>query len=208
MKTASSQDLYSLVHQRMSKGCCSYMCISYVSAASALERLKKYWALKKNEQSEFLARIQSSEQHLPKNQQACRYSLDTYSLCYRAILLILGASPKKWFRVKRSPENPSVQLPSKPKKLSDVHVYCKLWLERFFNRTGDVMPFDNENTRSPMPTPAQVNLPVLETEREVYSQYVEFQTQQARKSLSDSMKKPKKMMKEEKLHRKEDKSEE
>ncbi len=73
---------------------------------------------------------------------------------------------------------------------SESYLYCQFWLERYFNRSGDVMPnsvrLGREGGADVELVPVQVNLPIIESRRYVYDLYVQYEAGKNRTPVSYS----------------------
>ncbi len=179
-----------VLQHRLSKGCCALHCVHDIPVNEALRIRSLYQSLPNDaaRRTNLAAFHDHPQQARGQHERRKFYKVQSYLICRTALLACLGANPKTWYSLESMPsQSPPPRIAALP---SDSHLQCQFWLERYFNRSGDVMPTSQRSGREGGPdidsVPVQVNLPIIESRRYVYDLYSQYATECDRDPVSYS----------------------
>ncbi len=184
-------DQLKVLQHHLNKGCCTLCCLHDIPVNEAL-RIRGHYQSLPNDAARH-ANLAAYHDHPQQahGQHECRqfYKLQNHLVCRTALLACLDANQKTWYALEPMPlQAPQPRIALLP---TQSYLFCQFWLERYFNRSGDVMPNSVRVGREGGPdiatVPVQVNLPIIESQRYVYDLYVAYECECNREPVSYSM---------------------
>ena len=147
--------------------CCRKDCLLHLTAHDVLTLQRKFSSLGANAQRQWLGdRIQeNSRPSLETGILNTRYIVGGQEVCQLAWCAVLRISPKRVSRVTKSISLGMVtsEHGNKGKKrMNTKSESAKVWMSRYFHLVGDHMPHSN-----------QLHLPSWETQKDVYSRFMD-----------------------------------